>query len=269
MIGAALVLGFGAAQRSSADDGGYFSYRLAKGQRFSHLVASTDSIRGEGFAELVTRNSGSIVYTVLDPDPRQPVLDVSFRFDGGIEGDVKKRVRDSGRTLCEVSGYGDETGDTHGDGGEGGGCVTITDATSYLFLNSLLWGTPPAQLHMGTSWTVDIPQAWTLGPAGTQTVRVISLDPATRSITLLREGRGTGFSTKQGPDVTLMYAGTAVTARIVPGLSHWTGYATIREGVVVHDELMITRPVTLMTKDHGEIRAEERQYALLSETPPG
>src|SRR5690242_8798708 len=107
-----------ACQTSTDNSESYFGYRLIKGQRFSHIVASTDSIRGQGFAESVVRNSGTIVYTVLDSDPRQPVLDVSFRFDGGIEGDVKKRIRDSGRTLCDVSGYGGESGDTHGDGAD-------------------------------------------------------------------------------------------------------------------------------------------------------
>lgn len=47
------------------------------------------------------------------------------------------------------------------------------------------------------SWQVPIAEPWELGPAGEQTVTVLSIDSAEHSVTLKREGSGDGWIFRQ------------------------------------------------------------------------
>jgi hypothetical protein len=54
---------------------------------------------------------------------------------------------------------------------------------------------------------------------------------------------------------------------VLPGRSHWRGYTTFHAGVVVSDELMVERPVTLVSDALGRIRGQEREYIALNAMP--
>ena len=53
---------------------------------------------------------------------------------------------------------------------------------------------------------------------------------------------------------------------ITPGTATWTGYTTFKNGIVMADELLVTRPVTLTT-DSLHFTASEREYILLNAMP--
>jgi hypothetical protein len=131
----------------------------------------------------------------------------------------------------------------------------------------LLWGTPPDALASGTSWQVNIPQAWELGPAATQTVTVVSLDPSSHEITLKREGSGAGAYDNDKKQVQVKKDGREYTVDVAPGNSHWIGYTTFRQGIVVSDELMVERDVILSAPHFPRTEAKERQYILLNAAP--
>jgi hypothetical protein len=54
---------------------------------------------------------------------------------------------------------------------------------------------------------------------------------------------------------------------VVPGASRWIGYTTFREGVVISDELIVERPLTLTAEGLGSVAASEREYILLNAMP--
>lgn len=115
---------------------------------------------------------------------------------------------------------------------------------------------------------MDIAAPWELGPAGTQKVTVIALDPASQRVTLLREGSGDGAYLDDKLQTTLMRDGQTWPVTVQPGRSHWYGYTTFRAGVVVSDELMVERPVILVSAKLGRISASQREYILLNAMPP-
>jgi len=96
---------------------------------------------------------------------------------------------------------------------------------------------------------------------------VISVDTANHSITLRREGRGEGFFADDKKQIPIVKNGTTYTVDVVPGSAHWDGYTTFREGVVISDELLVERPVTLSSAEVGKIPASEREYILLNAMP--
>jgi hypothetical protein len=49
--------------------------------------------------------------------------------------------------------------------------------------------------------------------------------------------------------------------------SHWYGCTTLRRGIVTSDELMVERPVLLVSKELGCIPGDERQHILLNAMP--
>jgi hypothetical protein len=126
---------------------------------------------------------------------------------------------------------------------------------------------PAGELYKGMTWRVDISQPWELGPAGEQTVTAISLDACNKTVTLEREGSGDGFFDNDSKQVPIVKDGKPYNVDVVPGHSHWIGYTTVREGVILSDELLVTRPVTLSSREVGTLPAVERQYILLNAMP--
>jgi hypothetical protein len=55
--------------------------------------------------------------------------------------------------------------------------------------------------------------------------------------------------------------------RVLPGRSHWSGYTTFRAGIVVSDELLVERAVTLVSDKLGRVAGQEREYILLDAAP--
>jgi hypothetical protein len=115
--------------------------------------------------------------------------------------------------------------------------VLATDSSG-AFFNMWLWGTPPASLTAGTTWTYRIPQAWELGPAGAQTARVLSVDPINARIVLERTGSGFGAPL----DETLpKIDGVQPTW----GKTTWKGITIVRRGLIESDEVAVHHEIIL------------------------
>lgn len=219
------------------------------GERFDNVFSRTIAYRATDFDENVRRVSGTASYRVLEGASARPRLQIHYRYDGLHNGIGSVELRDGGATSCFD-----------------GKCAPNTDASG-LAWNPRLWGTPPMTLQVGLSWNVEITAPWELGPAGTQKVTVIALDPTGQRITLLRVGGGDGAYLDEKLQTTLTRDGHAYPVTVEPGRSRWYGYTTFRAGVVVSDELMVERPVILISDKLGRITASQRQYILLNAMP--
>lgn len=111
----------------------------------------------------------------------------------------------------------------------------------------------------------DVVTAWEIGPPGTERVRVLRIDALNHEITLTREGRGIGASSddahKREISITTN-AGKKLHVQITPGEAHWSGYTTVRKGVIIADEILVERHVTLVARTGQKFEGEERSYTL-------
>lgn len=224
--------------------------RVQVSQEIGNIFSRTISVKVDGYDEFVQRVSGTGIYKTLEATPAQIVFDSTFRYDGRPPSTGKTTVKDGGRTVC----WKDK-------------CSPWTDASGVSF-NPLFWGNPKGTLRPGQSWTVDIPVSWELGPAGRQTVRVVSIDTRNDSITLERTGEAEGDAENEIKKVPLVKDKKAYVVDVVPGKASWSGYTTFRRGVIVSDELLVQRPIKVSSKEIGEVSGVERQYILLNEAPP-
>ncbi|WP_158882003.1 hypothetical protein [Rhodanobacter sp. L36] len=64
---------------------------------------------------------------------------------------------------------------------------------------------------------------------------------------LKREGEGDGAYVDGVMQTRLQRAGKTYDVAIEPGRSHWYGYTMFRRGIVTSDELMVERPVVLVS----------------------
>jgi hypothetical protein len=65
----------------------------------------------------------------------------------------------------------------------------------------------------------------------------------------------------------MVRSGQTVVVNLVPGETHWRGYGTFTKGVVISDELVVTRKDILRSDDGQEIQAVERRIMLLNAAP--
>ena len=158
-------------------------------------------------------------------------------------------MKDGGRTLCW-----------------NGNCAVSTDASG-VSINPLFWGAPTGKLHAGQTWEVAIPIPWELGPAGKQTVRVVSIDPSNDTIALERKGEGEGDAVNQTKKLPLVKDKKPYDVDFSAGKAKWSGYTTFRRGVTLSDVLLVERPVTTTSKELGSSSGIERQYILLNFVP--
>lgn len=219
------------------------------GDRFDNVFSRAMSIRANGFDDTVWRISGSGSYRVPADAAHGESMQGRFRYDGRPESIGSIAFRDGGAVSC----YNDK-------------CSPNTDASGLIY-NPAQWGTPPATLRVGQSWTVTIATPWELGTPGQQTVTVIAVNHADHSVTLKREGHGDGAYADEVLRSRIQRGGKAYDVAMEPGRSHWYGYTTFRRGIVISDELMVERPVTLVSKELGRIAGDERQYILLNAMP--
>lgn len=227
----------------------YLEPQLQIGQKLGNVFSRTISYKAEGIDEIVRRASGTALYVVVENSPADRVLDSTFRYDGRPESKGKTEIKDGGRTICYD-----------------GTCSSATDASGVLY-NPLLWGSPHGTIHKGTTWDVAIQYPWELGPPGKQTVTVMETDAASHSLTLKREGSGEGYFAGERKQIQVSKGGKNYTVDVTPGHAHWIGYARFREGVVISDELLVDRQVTLVSQELGSLLAEERQFILLNASP--
>jgi hypothetical protein len=210
------------------------------GDRFDNVFSRAMAIRAKGFDDVVWRISGSGSYRVTAAGGLG--MQGSFRYDGRPESDGVVEFRNGGAISCF-----------------NGKCTANTDASGLVY-NPLQWGTPPAELHVGQSWTVDIAAPWELGTPGRQTVTVMAVDPMAHSVTLRREGQGDGAYADDVLQTRIQHGGKTYDVALQPGHSHWYGYTTFRRGIVTSDELMVSKGL-------GRIVGDERQYILLNAMP--
>ncbi|TPG09794.1 hypothetical protein EAH88_09010 [Rhodanobacter glycinis] len=230
---------------------------LKVGERLSDVFSKTVSTRGEGFMEKVDRISGTADYKVTGVTAKAIVFGEDDRYDGrparGPLHDVE--ILRDGITNCFA------------------GKCRINDQTSGLVFNPLLWGNAPEQLRAGMSWDVAISAPWEIGPAGTEQVRVLRVDPRNGVVTLSRTGNGAGLSSddqsreKSGKPMQITTtAGRTIEVSLIPGKASWIGYTTIRKGVIVSDVIMVLRHVTLVSRSGDRFEGEQRAYTLLNLT---
>ncbi len=225
--------------------------RVRPGDTLATIFSRAISVKVDGYVEYVRRVSGTGSYVVLDTAGGNVKLNLSYRYDGRPEGRLVEELRQGGRVSCDTAGT----------------CTPRTDGSG-LSYNPRLWGDPPARLRDGMSWTVQIPEAWELGPPGTERVTVIHIDSAWNAITLEREGQGDGAFDGDLTQITLVSSDSAkVPVTLAPGRSHWIGYTTFRDGRVLSDELLVERPVALTSQSAGRLSGVERQYILLNARP--
>ena len=228
---------------------------LKVGERLSDVFSKTVSTRGAGFVEKVDRISGTADYTVTGATAKATVFDEDDRYDGhparGPLHDVE--IPRDGITNCFA------------------GKCRINDQTSGVVFNPLLWGKAPDPFLAGMSWDVAIPAPWEIGPAGTEQVRVLRVDPRNGVATLSRTGSGAGLSSddqsreKSGKPMQITTtAGKTIEVSVIPGKASWIGYTTIRKGVIVSDVIMLRRHVTLVSKSGDRFEGEQRAYTLLN-----
>jgi hypothetical protein len=226
----------------------FFALDVKPGDKLGNIFTRTISYKGDAFAEVVYRVGGTGIYTVVDNNPAKPVFNGVFRYDGQPESKGKVEISDSGKTS---SYNGNSSANTDGSG---------------LLYNALIWGTPPEKIKKGDTWHVTIPQAWELGGPGTQTVTVVAIDNLNNTITLKREGTSEGFYDNDAKRIGVTKDGKQLAVDIVPGTSHWVGFTTFKNGLVMSDELLVSRPVTL-TAPNVKLDAVEREYILLNAMP--
>jgi hypothetical protein len=224
----------------------YFAHKFKTGEKFGTIFSRTIAVTGDDFQSFVFRISGTGNYSVTSMKENQPDFDAVFLYDGRPEDRSKTGIRDSGKTLLY-----------------NGKSSVNTDASGLTF-NPLLWGTPPVKLKTGDSWEVSIDQPWELGGTGRQRVEVIDVDPVTHLIRLKREGDGQGAFADDQPEMEIVSKGQRLRVKVTFGKNHWVGYTTFKNGIVISDELVVTRPLTL-THDAQQFAASQRQYILLNQ----
>lgn len=225
----------------------YLNPRLDKGERLVHVFSRAISIKGVGFHEYVTRVSGTTSDAVKSIGTTGIVFRESYRYDGHPAGSGENRILADGATSCW------------------NGKCTVNHQTSGATFNHLLWGNAPANLHTGTTWKVAITASWELGPSGLETVRVVHIDPANHTITLYRQGHGTGFSLydQRRKQLTITTdKGKLLEVSVEPGETRWSGRTIVRDGIIVSDTIMVKRRVTLTSASGRKFEGEERAYTL-------
>ena len=243
------VLGFAltATAQSAAPARDFLQPRLHVGEQLSHVFSRTISIEGAGFREIVQRVSGTGHGVVASTGPRGIAMRSAYRYDGNPSSAGVEKFMADAATVC----WNDR-------------CAIDHDTSGALF-NRTLWGNPPENPKVGATWVAVIPQPWELGPAGTETVRVVRLDPASHTVTLFREGHGSGLSLHDqhaGQISIKADDGTSLKATVVPGETSWSGRTIVRDGVIVADTIMVERDVTLMTASGRKLHGKERAYTL-------
>lgn len=230
----------------------YLRPALKTGERITDVFSKTVSIKGQGFDEYVGRIAGSGNATITRIIPKAISFSQTYRYDGYASGAGNSEILSDQMTICFQ------------------GKCRIDDETSGVLFNPLLWGPVPDEIHVGTSWKVTISKPWEIGPSGTEQVRVLRLDPLNHVITLLREGMGSGTSSddlarqQSGKPLSITVAGKKIDVSLIPGASRWSGTTTVCRGVILSDEIMVERQVTLVSKTGRKFVGEQRSYTLLN-----
>jgi len=226
----------------------FFTPNLIKGEKLANIYSRAIAYSGDDFATVVSRVSGSSTYEVIDNNPVKPSFNETDLYDG--------RPASTGVSVIGLDGKG-----TYGTQS------FVNTSASGLLFSSLIWGNPPAGLKEGDTWQADITQPWELGGAGKQTVKVMAIDAKHNTITLLREGNSEGFYDGDRKQVEVTTKDNKkIKMDLLPGTSHWSGYTIFKDGIVIADELLVTRPISLSFGDL-HFSGNQREYILLNAMP--
>jgi hypothetical protein len=247
LLGSLAILGLsGVAGTQAAQGNAYLEPDLRIGEQLVHVFSKAVSIQGTGFEEYVRRVSGTGQGTVRSIDAHGIAFDATYRYDGHPAATaVEKRLGD-GVTDCWD------------------GQCAVNDSTSGRLFNRSLWGKAPDDLRVGMTWTARLDR-WEIGPAGTETVSVVQIDPRNREVTLVRTGRGAGPSDDddRAERIRITVAdGQPLEVKVVPGTTTWRGRTIVRRGVIVSDVIMVARHVTLISASGRTFEGEQRSYTL-------
>ena len=130
-----------------------------------------------------------------------------------------------------------------------------------------IWGLPAGPLHAGMSWTVEVSHGWEFGPAGKQTIRVISVNPEDGSVILTRDGEGDGPPDPVSNTTVVTKGGQSYTVSVKHGHTHWSGKATIQHGLIISDECLADAEVELSSPEFGKVTGRERMFMALMQHP--
>jgi hypothetical protein len=223
--------------------------QFAPGQHFSNIFSLMVSVEGPGFETWVNRVAGSGTYVVSSVTATRVHFNAWYRYDALAAGS-------SPYTMDLASLYPVQ-----------GGKVTPDIQGSGLAYNPFLWGPPRTGLRTGESWDVTIPTQWELGPAGVQHVTVVSVDDAGGMVTLEREGSATSHQPSAKP-FPVTVRGAKVMVRSYPdGPTHWRGYTTFRNGIVMSDDVLMEYRVVLKSPGMPDLKGTKRAIMLLNAVP--
>lgn len=221
------------------------------GQTLSDITYRVISIYAPGMDDSVSQMPSTGTLTIL-PSPSEDII--RFSFDGRIDGVTEmKAIRGEYRAHVTLSCLS-------------GTCATNTDASA-PFYNPTIWGSPKGDLIAGQTWAVKLISPWELGPPGTQTITVVSVDRANGTIVLKRQGDGDGAYVGAPDTVGIKKDGKSYKVAVKRDKTHWVGQAVIQQGVIVSDELLSITSVELSSPELGVIHARERQYMSVLEHP--
>ena len=229
----------------------YLTPQIKTGARIETIFSKTVAITGTGFEPLVRRVSGSASDTILATGPYGLKDDSHYIYDGLASGSGVIVIRGDGIHYCDTQGRCSEN-----------------NQTSAPIFDPMLWGQVPTDLAVGRSWTVDVKSPWEIGPTGTEEVSVLRLDRSLGLITLARHGKGRGMSSDdiRRHDFTITAHGHEIKVQLHPGPAVWQGRATFLHGLTIVDEIVLTRPVKLVSNSRHTFRGEERIYTIFAES---
>lgn len=223
------------------------------GDRIETIFAKTSSISVPGFDTKTSRTSGTGSVLIRRVGPDAVIWDESYSYDGGPAGADTVETRNGGTVNCI-------DGKCH-----------VNDQTGAPLFNPLLWGEIPERWTSGTRWAAPIARAWEIGPPGSESVRVLRIDPTVGLVTLARSGSGFGASSDDArlSVLTLTGGGRSIKVKVTPGPSHWTGSATIVRGITLSDQIIVEHALDLVAENGEHFTAKQRTYTMFARIEPG
>jgi hypothetical protein len=230
----------------------YFTVRPHPGEILYYIGFRTVVISAPGLDHSDVSSSGSEAsFTILSGSTSNDLKMVtSARIEGQFQVEnAPYELSDRGDTECFQ-----------------GKCYPDHSASS-MVAKASIWGLPAGSLHAGMSWTVGIRHAWEFGPAGKQTIRVISVDSEDGSVILTRDGEGDGSPEGARNTTVVSKGGQSYTVSVKRGHTHWSGKATLRHGLIVSDECLSDAEVELSSPEFGKVTGRERMFMALMQHP--
>jgi hypothetical protein len=230
----------------------YFTLQPHPGETLYYIGFRTVVISAPGLDHSVVSPSGSeAIFNILPGStPNDLKMTTSARIEGQFQVEnAPYELSDRGDTECFQ-----------------GKCYPERSASA-LVAKASIWGLPAGPLHAGMSWTVEVTHGWEFGPAGKQTIRVISVNPADGSVILTRDGEGDGPPDPVSNTTVVTKGGQTYTVSVKHGHTHWSGKATIQHGLIVSDECLADAEVELSSPEFGKVTGRERMFMALMQHP--